>query len=141
LKAGISLSRIYRFTSAHRLHSEKLTERENLAVYDKCNNYNGHGHDYTVEISLSGEPDPVTGMIIPLDEFDGRANTLLRELDYKHLDKEVPYFKGHLSTGENIIQYLWDRLKKIFPDHTITALMIRETSSNYFEIKNNGENI
>ena len=112
MRPGISLSRIYRFTSAHRLNSAKMNERENLAVYDKCNNLNGHGHDYTVEISISSEPDPATGMIIPLEEFDCRAKALLRELDYKHLDKEVPYFKNHLSTGENIIQYLWTIIGK-----------------------------
>ncbi len=134
----VSFSRVYRFSAAHRLHSDKLDARKNIQVYDKCNNYNGHGHDYTVEVSISGRPDPLTGMIIPLEEFDRKAGAILSELDYRHLDREVPYFKDHLSTGEVIIQYLWDRFSEKFQGYTISHLKVWETNNNYFEINGTG---
>ena len=139
MKQHIGLSRVYRFSAAHRLHSDKLDDQTNFEVYDKCNNINGHGHDYTVELTLVGIPDPETGMIIPLEEFDQKAKAILGELDYRHLNKEVAYFREHLSTGEIIIQYLWDRFSEAFADHILHHLKIWETGNNYFEIHRGGE--
>jgi 6-pyruvoyltetrahydropterin/6-carboxytetrahydropterin synthase len=133
----VTLSRIHRFSSAHRLHSNALSGVENQEVYDKCNNPNGHGHDYYVEISLIGTPDTKTGMIIPLDELDQRIRKVLDIIDYKHLDKEVEFFKSHLSTGEIIIQYLWQELEKQFPAGMLYHLKLWETSNNYFELGGN----
>jgi len=62
----MTFNRVYRFTAAHRLHSQQLSEQENLNIYDKCNNLNGHGHDYTLEVALQGYPDATRGMIIAL---------------------------------------------------------------------------
>lgn len=136
---AISFSRIYRFSAAHRLHSDSLSEADNIEVYEKCNNYNGHGHDYTVELSISGDPDPKTGMIIPLEEFDRKAHEILDELDYRHLDKEVPFFRDHLSTGEIIIQYLWDRFTEKFNGYVVSHLKVWETNNNYFEMQRVGD--
>lgn len=130
----ISLSRIHRFSAAHRLHSEALSGDENQEVYDKCNNPHGHGHDYYVEISLIGIPDAKTGMIIPLDELDQRIRNVLDIIDYKHLDKEVEFFESNLSTGEIIIQYLWQELDKQFPKGMLHHLKLWETNNNYFEL-------
>jgi len=88
----MTINRIYEFSSAHRLHSLELSKKENIEIYDKCNNLNGHGHDYRLEVSLRGTPDEKTGMIIPLEDFDTGVDSVLRELDYKHLDNEVDYF-------------------------------------------------
>ncbi len=130
----MTFNRSYRFTSAHRLHSEQLTPEENLDVYEKCNNLNGHGHDYTLEIALKGHPDDTTGMIIPLEDFDQKVNNVLARLDYKHLNLEVGYFKNNLSTGEIIIQYLWESLDKAFPSKRLYHLKLWETNNNYFEL-------
>lgn len=129
----MTLNRVYDFSSAHRLHTPELSERENDTIYDKCNNVNGHGHDYRLEVSLIGIPDKKTGMIIPLENFDVRVNNVLRKLDYKHLDKEVEFFKSNLSSGEIIIQYLWQELKSQFPDNMLYHLKLWETNNNYFE--------
>jgi 6-pyruvoyltetrahydropterin/6-carboxytetrahydropterin synthase len=67
----IELGRRYRFAASHRLHSDKLSAEENARVYGKCNNPYGHGHNYVVEISVSGTPDPATGMIVNLADLDG----------------------------------------------------------------------
>ena len=115
----MTLSRIYEFTSAHRLHTSELSDEENLVIYDKCNNFMGHGHDYCLEVSLQGTPDKKTGMIISLNDFDKGVNNVLDKLDYKHLDNEVDFFNANLSSGEIIIQYLWQELAKEFPENML----------------------
>jgi 6-pyruvoyltetrahydropterin/6-carboxytetrahydropterin synthase len=130
----MTFNRVYRFTSAHRLHSEQLSDEENIDVYEKCNNYNGHGHDYTLEVGVHGTPDSITGMIIPLEEFDHKVQNIINKLDYKHLNHEVVFFEQNLSTGEIIIQYLWDELDKNFEQQKLYHLKLWETNNNYFEL-------
>jgi len=132
----ITFSRVYQFTCAHRLNSRDLSEMENTKVYDKCNNINGHGHDYKLEVTVAGEIDAKTGMIIPLEVFDQNVHNVLVQIDYKHLDKEVDYFKQHISSGEIIIQYLWQELSKQFPGEMLYHLKLWETNNNYFEFGN-----
>lgn len=134
MKLNSSFSRVYMFTSAHRLHSPAISAERNLSVYDKCNNYNGHGHDYKLEVSLAGSPDPVTGMIFPLTNFDRIVHSVIDQLDYHHLNLEVPYFADHISTGEIIIQYLWQQLASQFPAGKLYHLKLWETNNNYFEL-------
>jgi 6-pyruvoyltetrahydropterin/6-carboxytetrahydropterin synthase len=130
----VFLSRSYWFSAAHRLNSGDLNSEENVALYDKCNNYNGHGHDYKLEVSIKGIPDGKTGMIIPLTIFDERVKKVLNLLDYKHLNREVSFFKNRLSSGEIIIQYLWKNLEKEFSNHMLKHLKLWETNNNYFEL-------
>jgi len=130
----VSLSRVYRFSAAHRLHSPHLSEEENRTVYDKCNNYYGHGHDYTLEVTVSAQPDEQTGMIIPLPLLDSRVAEVLNELEHKHLDNEIPFFKEHPSTGEVIIGYLWEAIDRRLPRGLLIHLKLWETNNNYFEI-------
>ena len=80
------LYQIYEFSSAHRLNSEKLSSDENWDVYDKCNNLNGHGHDYILEVGITDQIDPETGMIMDLAEMNDKVNYLLKQMDYKHLN-------------------------------------------------------
>lgn len=128
------LYQIYDFSSSHRLNSDVLSPEKNWDVYDKCNNLNGHGHDYHLEVGITGKINPDTGMIINLPEMDSNVNSILNQLDYKHLNKEVPYFKNIISTGENIIQYLWTELDKSFTNHQLYYLKLWETNNNYFEL-------
>ena len=134
IKFKMSLNRVYHFSAAHRLHNPLLSEEVNKNIYDKCNNYHGHGHDYTLEVSLLGEPDSDRGMIMPLEEYDSKVKSVIKRLNFRHLDLEIKYFKKHLSTGEIIIQYLWDELYKVFPDDMLFGLKLWETNNNYFEL-------
>ena len=129
------LYQIYEFSSAHRLNSERLNSGENWDVYDKCNNINGHGHDYYLEVGITGKINSETGMIIKLEEMNDIVHGLLIQLDYKHLDKEVSYFKTTISTGENIIQFLWNELDESFSNQQLYYLKLWETNNNYFELK------
>lgn len=130
----VSKSRIYTFNAAHRLNSQALSERENVDVYDKCNNPFGHGHNYELEITVTGTPDSETGTIIPNSELDSIVNAFLGELNYKHLDNEVPYFKERISSGENIIQFLWTELDQRLGKNMLYHIKLWETNNNYFEL-------
>ena len=133
-KMNITLTQKYQFSAAHRLHSNFLDAEQNIELYDKCNNVNGHGHDYTLYVSVKGKPDRKTGMIIPIDKFNDIVKHTLEKLDYKHLDKEVSHFKKEISTSENIIQFLWNSLEKDFIDVELFHLKLWETNNNYFEL-------
>lgn len=134
MSQSITLSRVYQFSASHRLHSHDLTDSENIDVYEKCNNINGHGHDYRLEVSLIGVPDVETGMIMPLEEYDSKVQKVLNQLDYKHLNREVSFFKNNLSTGEVIINFLWKELARNLPANKIFHLKLWETNNNYFEL-------
>jgi 6-pyruvoyltetrahydropterin/6-carboxytetrahydropterin synthase len=132
----MTFNRIYQFSAAHRLHSRAITDSANIKVYDKCNNPNGHGHDYRLEVSLAGTPDDQTGMIISMSDFDNNVHKILDQLDFKHLDREVPFFKKNLSTGEIIIRFLWRELNRVLPAGRLFHLKLWETNNNYFELGN-----
>jgi len=130
----ISLTRIYIFSAAHRLNSEILDEQKNLEVYDKCNNPLGHGHNYKLEITISGIPDRETGMILSQGQLNQKVKNVLDELNYKHLDNEIPFFKHRISSGENIVQYLWDQLDESIGRGMLYHLKLWETNNNSFEL-------
>jgi 6-pyruvoyltetrahydropterin/6-carboxytetrahydropterin synthase len=127
-----SFTRSYVFSAAHRLHSPALSDAENLAIYDKCNNPNGHGHNYRVEVTVGGTIDAQSGMVIDLVMMDQRVRELLALLDHRHLDHEIAYFADRPSTAENIIVYLWQELAPRF-EGQLKHLKLYETRKNVFE--------
>lgn len=127
-----SFSRAYVFSAAHRLHAAQLSEAENQVLYGKCNNPNGHGHNYTLEVTVGGPTDTQTGMVIDMPDLDRRVQAVLTALDHKHLDREVPGFAEHTSTGENIVVYLWNQLAPRL-EGQLRHLKLWETRNNVFE--------
>ncbi|KAL5470722.1 hypothetical protein EMCRGX_G028731 [Ephydatia muelleri] len=112
------LKRKVHFSASHRLCSAHLTEEENQKTYGKCYRTNGHGHNYTVEVTLRGEVDPKTGMILNIDELRKAMEVAIMEpLDHRHLDKDVPYFADHVSTTENLCIYVWDQMARELKDN------------------------
>jgi 6-pyruvoyltetrahydropterin/6-carboxytetrahydropterin synthase len=129
----IILGRRYRFSASHRLHSEKLTEEENYRVYGKCNNPYGHGHNYVVEISLSGTVDPATGMIVNLMDLDSFVEReVIEAFDHKSLNDDVEAFRKKVPTTENVCREIYQRLKH-FPLAKLERVRTEETSNNAFE--------
>lgn len=127
-----SFARAYTFAAAHRLHAPSLSDAENRSIYGKCNNPNGHGHNYTLEVSVSGPIDPGTGMVIDLVEMDRTVRSVLDQLDFRHLDNEIPAFAEQPSTAENIVVYLWGELAPRF-EGRLAHLKLWETRKNLFE--------
>jgi 6-pyruvoyltetrahydropterin/6-carboxytetrahydropterin synthase len=129
----IELGRRYRFAASHRLHSPRLSEEENNRVYGKCNNPYGHGHNYIVEVRLSGAVDPATGMIANLADLDTYVNErVIEPFDHRSLQDEVPVFRDVVPTTENLCKEIFGRLKW-FPNAKLEAVRIEETSNNSFE--------
>jgi 6-pyruvoyltetrahydropterin/6-carboxytetrahydropterin synthase len=132
IKEIVSVTKRYRFSAGHRLYIKGLSDEENLKIFDTCSNPNGHGHDYYLDVKVSGGIDPESGMVINPQELDRIVGEALGELDYKRLDVEVPYFTEHQPTGENIAQYLWKGLRSRLREKLV-HLGLSETSSSYFE--------
>jgi 6-pyruvoyltetrahydropterin/6-carboxytetrahydropterin synthase len=135
----IELGRRYRFASSHRLHTARLSEEENSRVYGKCNNPFGHGHNYVVEVSVSGNVDPSTGMIANLADLDDFVSReVIEPFDHRYLNEEVAAFQETVPTTENLCVEIFGRLKK-FPQAKLERVRIEETGKNSFEYS--GDNI
>ncbi len=129
----IELGRRYRFAASHRLHSGRLSEQENARLYGKCNNPHGHGHNYVVEISVSGPIDPATGMIANLTDLDAYVDReILQPFDFCSLNQEVPAFRDAVPTTENLCIEIYRRLKS-FPHAHLERVRVDETNNNTFE--------
>jgi 6-pyruvoyltetrahydropterin/6-carboxytetrahydropterin synthase len=126
------LSRRYRFSASHRLHSDAYSEERNRTVYGKCNNPHGHGHNYTVEITLSGPVDAVTGMVCNLGDLDAFAQTnLLERFDHTNLNT-LECFEESVSTTENLSKEIY-RIFTAFPFARLERVHVEETSNNSFD--------
>src|ERR1700682_299998 len=129
----IELGRRYRFAASHRLHSPDLSEEENCRIYGKCNNPYGHGHNYVVEVLVSGKVDPATGMIANLADLDGFVErAVLQVFDHKSLNEDVAVFQEKVPTTENLCIDIYKRLKS-FSHAKLERVRIEETRNNSFE--------
>jgi 6-pyruvoyltetrahydropterin/6-carboxytetrahydropterin synthase len=129
----ISLTRRYRFAASHRLHLPALSETENERIYGKCNSPYGHGHNYAVEVTITGPVDPDTGMIANLGDLDPFVQREVIEVfDYKYLNEDVAEFQTVVPTTENVCRDIYGRLAK-FPAAWLDRVRIEETSKNSFE--------
>ena len=129
----IELGRRYRFAAAHRLHTEKLSEEENCRVFGKCNNPYGHGHNYALEVRVSGPVDPATGMIANLADLDAFVQReVLEPFDHKSLNEDVASFRDTVPTTENLCIEIFRRLRA-FSQARLESVRVEETSNNSFE--------
>jgi 6-pyruvoyltetrahydropterin/6-carboxytetrahydropterin synthase len=129
----VALGRRYRFAASHRLHSGQLSEQENSRVYGKCNNPYGHGHNYVVEIIVSGTVNPATGMIVNLADLDGFVEReVIEPFDHKSFNEDVPAFRERVPTTENVCIEIFQRLKH-FPLAKLERVRVEETTNNAFE--------
>jgi 6-pyruvoyltetrahydropterin/6-carboxytetrahydropterin synthase len=129
----IHLTRRYRFAASHRLHSPQLGEEENKRLYGKCNNPYGHGHNYVVEVAVSGAVDAATGMIANLTDLDSFVEReVIEPFDHTYLNEEIPEFRERVATTENICIEIFSRLRE-FPHAKLERVRVEETSLNSFE--------
>lgn len=127
------LGRRYRFAASHRLYTAHLSEEENCRVFGKCANPYGHGHNYVVEVSVSGDVDPATGMIANLADLDAFVERqVLDPFDHKSLNEDVPVFRETVPTTENLCLEIFRRLKT-FPRARLERIRVEETGNNTFE--------
>lgn len=109
----IYVTRKAHFNAAHRLHNSSKSDEWNKAVYGKCNNKNWHGHNYTLEITVAGKPNPETGYIIDLGTLQKIINNqVLDKCDHRNLNLEVPFLKGVIPTAENLAEAFFYQLQE-----------------------------
>ncbi len=127
----VYLTRRASFSAAHRLWSKDLTEEENIALYDKCANPNGHGHNYVLEVTVRGTPDAHTGMVLNLTELkDAMNEQVVKWVDHKHLNHDVPWLEGRIPTTEVLAIAFWERLEHALPTGLLYEVKVYETENN-----------
>jgi 6-pyruvoyltetrahydropterin/6-carboxytetrahydropterin synthase len=133
----IVLTRRYHFPAAHVLASRDLSASENDRIYGKCANPNGHGHNYGVEVSVAGTPDPETGHIVPPCTLDAIFDEAVRERYSHRMLNDLESFRRRVPTAENIAQVLFGELAPLVAVRTrarLANVRVVETSNNYFDV-------
>ena len=122
------LSRRYLFSASHRLHSEAMSAEKNQETYGKCNNPYGHGHNYTLEVTVKGEVDPRSGFVVDLKQLkEVMHREVLDAMDHRFLNKEVPEFLHRIPTTENIAIAVWQRLATKLESAQLHRVRVYET--------------
>lgn len=125
-RAPVYVTRKVRFSASHRYHNPQWSDEENREVFGACNNPWGHGHNYELEVTLAGEPDPETGMVLNLTEIDAiLRRTVLELFDHRYINREVPGFETAIPTTENLALYIWDLIAPLFADTPATLFRVR----------------
>jgi 6-pyruvoyltetrahydropterin/6-carboxytetrahydropterin synthase len=126
----IHVTRRYRFCAAHRLHTDHLTPKENQVIFGKCNNPNGHGHNYAVLVTVRHDASDEAGSLARLDHIVNE--TVVKRFDHQDLngDKE---FANRTTTGENLVKLIWDLLEAKLPSGQLEKVGVIETRDNHFE--------
>lgn len=124
------------FSAAHRLHNDNLSAEENWNLFGKCNNTNGHGHNYVLEVVVAGEIDCITGYVIDLKILKEiiRKN-VISKVDHKNLNYDVDFLSGKNPTAENIALGIWQQLEGKIPSGTLFSVKLYETENNYVEYR------
>ena len=124
------------FSSSHRLHNTNLIDEENKILFGKCNNPNGHGHNYTLEVIVAGEIDPKTGYVVDLKQLkDIIIEFVVKKVDHKHLNHDVDFLDGINPTTENFAVKIWEQLVDQIPSGKLFSIKLYETENNYIEYK------
>ncbi|HEV2488524.1 MAG TPA: 6-carboxytetrahydropterin synthase [Candidatus Acidoferrales bacterium] len=129
----LSLSRRYSFPASHRLFRAEWSNEQNMRVFGKCANPHGHGHNYTIEVTVTGPVNAPTGMIANLGDLDEfvRKN-VLDVFDHSNLNEQIPEFRDVVPTTENLCRVIFHRLAA-FPHARLERIRIEETGKNSFE--------
>jgi len=135
------LTRRYGFSASHQLRAASYSEERNREVFGKCSNAFGHGHNYYLEVSVQGDPDPATGMVLPREALDRWVTgAVLDRIDHTHLNTEVPDFRTLVPTSENLILVVETWLREAWREHfadrpvRLAGLRLEETPRNSFRL-------
>ena len=130
---SVTITRRATFAAAHVLRREDWDERRNREVFGACSGE--HGHNYQLEVSVSGEPDPATGMVVNLKELDRLLReAVVDEVDHRHLNRDVRFLRGVIPTAENLAQAFWTELEKRLEGVTLERVRLVESENNSAEV-------
>ena len=132
----VYITRRETFAAAHRLFKPELSDEENLKLFGKCSNPNWHGHNYTLEVVVAGEVDPVTGFVMDLKELkEVVRKNVISKVDHKNLNLDTDFMKDKIPNSENIVIAIWNELKDKITKGKLYSVKLYETENNYFEYK------
>jgi 6-pyruvoyltetrahydropterin/6-carboxytetrahydropterin synthase len=131
---SVLLTKRIEFAAAHRYHKPEWDEAKNRAVFGLCYNPPAHGHNYMVEVTVLGEVDPKTGMVVNLFDLKRILLNVLEEFDHKNLNLDMPYFKDRIPTSENLARVLWAKLDTQKDIGTLHAIRLYEDEDLYAEV-------
>jgi 6-pyruvoyltetrahydropterin/6-carboxytetrahydropterin synthase len=124
------------FSAAHRLYNPAYSDEKNLEIFGKCSNPNWHGHNYVLEVTVAGEPDPETGFVIDLKILKNIINeNILAKVDHKNLNTETDFMKGIIPSAENIAKGIFNELKDKMPSGRLYSVVLFETEKNIVEYR------
>jgi len=130
----VTVTRRVRFNAAHRVHNPALGDDENARLFGKCNNPNWHGHNYTLDVSVEGVPDPKTGYVFDLSQLKLVVEKEITSVvDHRNFNLDVPFMKDVIPTSENIVVAFWQILHPRLAPAKLTRLVLWETENNYVE--------
>jgi 6-pyruvoyltetrahydropterin/6-carboxytetrahydropterin synthase len=119
------------FSAAHRLHNPKYDAAWNRTTYDKCDNPGGHGHNYTIQVSVRGRIDPETGMVIDLKRLKDIVSERVVDLvDHRNLNEDVAFLRGIIPTAENLARAFWQQIAPAVDHGELHEIVLQETEKN-----------
>jgi 6-pyruvoyltetrahydropterin/6-carboxytetrahydropterin synthase len=131
----VTVTRSYEFAASHRLQQDAISHEENLRLYGKCNNPAGHGHNFVLEVTVGGKPDPLTGFVTDLAKLDAVVEErVLDRYDHKHLNTDVPELEGKVPTSEVVVTEIFRALEGQVPG-VLERVALRETDRSGFEVR------
>jgi len=132
--ATVYVTRKAHFSASHRLYNPAWPDAKNREVFGKCNNPNGHGHNYEIEVTVAGEPPADTGMVIDLKLLaDILEEEIVEKVDHKHMNLDVDFFRGVVPTAENMAIAFWKILAPKIPAGRLHRLRVYESDNNFVE--------
>ena len=130
----VTVTRRLHFSAAHRVHNPAMSDEENQRVFGKCNNPNWHGHNYILDVSVTGALDSRTGYVIDLSRVKQIVEeSVMRHVDHRNLNLEVDFLRGVIPTTENIVVAFWRVLEPALRPARLSKLVLWETVNNYVE--------
>lgn len=134
LSGQVIITRQVHFNAAHRLHNPTQSAAWNEKTYGLCNNLRGHGHNYVLEVSLIGAPDPVTGYLMELGALQNLLQTaILQKCDHRHLNEEVDFLRDVIPSTENLVIAFWQELAPRITHGRLYCVKLYETPRNFAE--------
>ncbi len=128
---SVYVTRKAHFNAAHRLHNPNQSDEWNRATFGKCNSENWHGHNYELDVTVVGEPDPNTSFVVDLAELKRViAERVVEELDHKNLNLDVPFLQGKMTSTEHLAVAIWAQLVDHIPGGRLYEVFLRETPNN-----------
>jgi 6-pyruvoyltetrahydropterin/6-carboxytetrahydropterin synthase len=133
-KPQVTVTRRLHFSAAHRVHNPAMSDEENRRVFGKCNNPNWHGHNYVLDVSVSGSLDERTGYVIDLSRVKQIVEErVIQHVDHRNLNLEVGFLRGIIPTTENVVVAFWRELEPALAPAKLTRLILWETVNNHVE--------